>query len=76
MGGVREYEGGCGPRVLSNAVACPVLLPQYRLSVEDNASFPAALRDAITAYAYLLNEMNVPASEIVLAGESAGVTSL
>jgi acetyl esterase/lipase len=72
MGGVREYEGGWGPRVLSNAMACPVLLPQYRLSVEDNASFPAALQDAITAYAYLLNELKVPASEIVLAGESAG----
>lgn len=72
MGGVRQYEGGWGPRVLSKAMACPVLLPQYRLSVEDNASFPAALQDAITAYAYLLNELKVPASEIVLAGESAG----
>ena len=72
MGGVRKLEGGWGPSVLSKAMGCPVLLPQYRLSVEDNASFPAALQDAITAYSYVLNELKVPATDIVLAGESAG----
>ncbi|KAJ5140967.1 hypothetical protein N7448_004375 [Penicillium atrosanguineum] len=72
LGGVREYEGGWGPRVLATRLACPVLLPQYRLSVDENASFPAALQDAITAYVYVLNELKVPASQIVLAGESAG----
>jgi acetyl esterase/lipase len=72
LGGVREYEGGWGPRVLSKSMGCPVLLPQYRLSVEENASFPAALQDAITAYVYVLNELKVPPQEIVLAGESAG----
>ena len=72
LGGVREFEGGWGPRVLATRLGCPVLMPQYRLSVEENASFPAALQDAITAYVYVLNELKVPASQVVLAGESAG----
>lgn len=72
MGGVRELEGGWGPRVLSKRMDCPVLLPQYRLSVEENACFPAALQDAMTAYVYVLNELKVPANQIILAGESAG----
>lgn len=72
LGGVREFEGGWGPRVLATHLGCPVLMPQYRLSVEKNASFPAALQDAITAYVYVLNELKVPASQVVLAGESSG----
>lgn len=53
-------------------MGCPVLLPQHRLSGKENASFSAALQDAITAYGYVLNEPKVPAQQIVVAGESAG----
>ncbi|KAH8433895.1 uncharacterized protein LDX57_011531 [Aspergillus melleus] len=72
LGGARQMESGWGPEVLSTALSCPVLQPQYRLSVAENASFPAALQDAITVYAYALNVLRVPADQIILSGESAG----
>lgn len=41
----RQMESGWGPEVLSKAMNCPVLQPQYRLSAEENSSFPAAVQD-------------------------------
>lgn len=49
-----------------------VLAVDYRLSSYSGCHFPAALQDAISAYSYLLNEKGVPASKIVLCGDSAG----
>lgn len=47
------------------------LLVQYRLASDPANPFPAAIQDALTAYAYLLSK-NIPASRIVVSGDSAG----
>jgi acetyl esterase/lipase len=47
----------------------PVLVPHYRLAPEH--PFPAALDDALAAYLWLLAHA-IPASRIVVAGDSAG----
>ena len=72
LGGARTMESGGGPWILSQRLGCPVLLPQYRLSVEDSSPFPAALQDGITAYAYVLNTLKVPATQVIFSGDSAG----
>lgn len=54
---------------LSAAARCRVLAVDYRLAPEH--IFPAALEDALSAYAWLL-EQGVPATNIALAGDSAG----
>ncbi|KAI0965433.1 hypothetical protein F4678DRAFT_485354 [Xylaria arbuscula] len=46
---------------------------QYRLSsCSVQNAFPAALQDAVTGYLFLLNELEIPAHLIMLAGDSAG----
>ncbi|CAI7592701.1 unnamed protein product [Penicillium glandicola] len=45
---------------------------QYRLACNPNGRFPAQLQDAISAYSYLLHTLHIPASRIVLSGDSAG----
>ncbi|TPX30682.1 hypothetical protein SmJEL517_g05819 [Synchytrium microbalum] len=47
-----------------------VLSINYRLSPKN--PFPAALTDGVSAYKYLLTEMKIPPSKIVLSGDSAG----
>jgi acetyl esterase/lipase len=49
-----------------------VLCLQYRLAGTPNGRFPAQLQDAISAYSYLLDTLHVPASHIILSGDSAG----
>lgn len=49
-----------------------VCTPQYRLSSSAGGRFPAQLQDAVTAYSYLLNQKGIPASQIILSGDSAG----
>lgn len=71
LGGVRPMEGGWGPEVLAKAIHGLVLCPQYRLSSQPNARFPAALQDSITAHQYLLSQGG-PSSRIVISGDSAG----
>ncbi|KAI0872281.1 alpha/beta hydrolase fold-3 domain-containing protein [Hypoxylon argillaceum] len=34
--------------------------------------FPAALQDALSSYLYLLNDLHIPAKQIVVAGDSSG----
>lgn len=79
-GAVLYLHGGayvfCSPRthrVLTSRLAIdtglPVLAPKYRLAPEH--PFPAALDDAIDAYQWLLAQ-GIPASRIVVAGDSAG----
>ena len=56
-----------------------VLCPQYRLASHPHPSsgnagsrFPAALQDAVTAYAHLVLRLGVEARDVVLSGDSAG----
>ncbi len=49
-----------------------VLCPEYRLASHPGGRFPAALQDAVTAYAFLVFELKVPAANVVLSGDSAG----
>ncbi|KAI2897428.1 hypothetical protein CBS76997_3460 [Aspergillus niger] len=72
LGGVRLKDNSWSPSILSKVMGCPVMLPQYRLSVERNASFPAALQDGITAYVYVLEVLGIEPQNIVLSGDSAG----
>jgi monoterpene epsilon-lactone hydrolase len=80
QGAVLYLHGGgyvvCSPRThrpitsrLALDTGLPVLVPRYRLAPEH--PFPAALEDAAAAYRWLLGR-GVPASGIVLAGDSAG----
>ena len=71
LGGVRPMEGGWGFEVLAKATSGLVFCPQYRLSLEANCRFPAALQDGITSYQYLLDR-GIPSSRIVISGDSAG----
>ncbi|SNS55061.1 virginiamycin B lyase [Streptosporangium subroseum] len=58
---------------LSQATGRPVLAVDYRLAPAH--PYPAALDDVVAAYRSLLDQ-DVPASRIILAGESAGGTLL
>ncbi|MGW2198888.1 alpha/beta hydrolase, partial [Streptosporangium sp. NPDC001682] len=58
---------------LSRATGRPVLAVDYRLAPAH--PYPAALDDMVAAYRSLLDQ-DVPASRIILAGESAGGTLL
>lgn len=50
-----------------------VFCPQYRLAgAPTNARYPAALQDALTSYLYLLRDCGIPASRIIVSGDSAG----
>jgi epsilon-lactone hydrolase len=79
-GAILYLHGGgytfCSPethRVITSRLAVdtgmPVLVPRYRLAPEH--PFPAAFEDALDAYRWLLGR-SVPASKIVIAGDSAG----
>ncbi|QBF33594.1 alpha/beta hydrolase [Thalassococcus sp. S3] len=54
---------------LSRRTGLPAYLPAYRLAPEH--CFPAAVEDALAAYSALIAEW-VPASRIILGGDSAG----
>ncbi|RYP67535.1 hypothetical protein DL771_007185 [Monosporascus sp. 5C6A] len=58
--------------LLQSSPGSVVLCPEYRLCSLQGGRFPAALQDAVTTYAYLVNELQIPASDIVLSGDSAG----
>ncbi|KAL5332450.1 Alpha/Beta hydrolase protein [Aspergillus crustosus] len=78
LGGVRLNEDSWGPQTLSQVLNVPVLSVQYRLSTSaptassQSVCFPAALQDAVTAYAYLLETMHLQPNKIILSGDSAG----
>ncbi|WP_433187847.1 alpha/beta hydrolase [Actinoallomurus sp. CA-150999] len=78
-GAILYLHGGgyafCSPRThrtltsrLAADTGLPVLVPGYRLAPEH--PFPAALEDALEAYRWLLTDL--PASRIVIAGDSSG----
>ncbi|KAI0115682.1 alpha/beta hydrolase fold-3 domain-containing protein [Nemania sp. FL0031] len=66
----------CGPlakRLLEKGGADAVFSVQYRLASYGSVNpFPAALQDAVSSYLFLLNDLHVPASQIVVGGDSAG----
>lgn len=71
--GPRPADGtGWGPTKFSQVSGWPVLSVQYRLSLDADKTFPAAVQDGLTAYIYALEVLKIPASQIVLSGESAG----
>ncbi|KAH6685064.1 hypothetical protein F5X68DRAFT_242201 [Plectosphaerella plurivora] len=49
-----------------------VCSPQYRLADGELGRFPAPVQDALTTYLWLLHEKKIPASQIILSGDSAG----
>lgn len=57
--------------LLTTYIAPHALLLDYRLASNPLGYFPAALQDAVSAYSYLL-ESQVPASNIIISGDSAG----
>ncbi|KAI0156513.1 alpha/beta hydrolase fold-3 domain-containing protein [Xylariaceae sp. FL1272] len=66
----------CGPiaaKLIEKGGADAVFSVQYRLSGYGGLNpFPAALQDAVTSYLYLLKTLHVPATQVVLAGDSSG----
>ncbi|MEP6832914.1 MAG: alpha/beta hydrolase [Gemmatimonas sp.] len=68
---------GCSPQThrplvgsLVSRLHARAFVPEYRLAPEH--PYPAALNDALLSYRYLLNDLNIDASRIILAGDSAG----
>lgn len=57
---------------LSYTPSAYVFCPQYRLAGDPEGRFPAQLQDAISAYSYLIHTLRIPASRIVLSGDSCG----
>ncbi|KAL8971256.1 MAG: hypothetical protein Q9197_003380 [Variospora fuerteventurae] len=49
-----------------------VFAVQYRTASNPACRFPAALQDVVTAYQHLSVDLHIPASSIVLSGDSAG----
>ena len=73
MGDGRDADTGfIAQNLLKNTPCTHVLTPQYRLSNNPGGRFPAALQDALSAYSYLLSDVGIPASNIILSGDSAG----
>lgn len=67
FGSPRTYRPLAGRLAADSGL--PVLVPAYRLAPEH--AFPAAFDDAVAAYRHLL-DLGIPASRIVVAGDSAG----
>lgn len=73
IGNGRDEDTGYLARTLVRRMGCThVCTPQYRLSSSDKGHFPAPLQDALTAYLYLIKAKGIPASQIILSGDSAG----
>jgi acetyl esterase/lipase len=58
--------------LLENTPCSYILCAQYRLACRSNGRFPAQLQDAISTYAYMLHTLQLPASRIVVSGDSSG----
>ncbi|KAI1359095.1 FAD/NAD(P)-binding domain-containing protein [Xylaria arbuscula] len=73
IGDGRDHDTGYLAKTLVRYMGCTyVCTPQYRLSSHNGGRFPAALQDALTSYLHLIEESGVPASQIILSGDSAG----
>ncbi|KAH8722917.1 Alpha/Beta hydrolase protein [Phaeosphaeriaceae sp. PMI808] len=69
-------SGPFATSLLKHATATHVFCPQYRLSTLPGSNtsnpFPAALQDSLTAYLYLVRDLGISPTDIVLSGDSAG----
>lgn len=73
IGDGREADAGYACRtIVKHCGLTRAFAPQYRLASNRDGEFPAALQDAITSYNYLINVRKIPASRIILSGDSAG----
>ncbi|KAI6749388.1 hypothetical protein HG530_015227 [Fusarium avenaceum] len=73
MGNGRDADTGfVAQTLLQNTPFTHVFTPQYRLSNNPGGRFPAALQDGLSAFSYLVNDLGIPATNIVLSGDSAG----
>ncbi|KAI0547515.1 FAD/NAD(P)-binding domain-containing protein [Xylaria curta] len=73
IGDGRDHDTGYLARTLVRYMGCThVCTPQYRLSSRRGGQFPAALQDALTSYLHLVRELGIPASQLILSGDSAG----
>ncbi|GAP87190.1 putative sterigmatocystin biosynthesis lipase esterase stci [Rosellinia necatrix] len=73
IGDGRDQDTGYLARTLVKQMGCAhVCTPQYRLSSHKGGQFPAALQDALTSYMHLVQDLGIPASQIVVSGDSAG----
>jgi acetyl esterase/lipase len=62
-----------GPKQLCEELqADAALCVDYRLSSNPKSSHPAQLQDAITAYNYLIQDLKISPSRILVSGDSAG----
>lgn len=71
VGDGRTDYSGFQAGLLTKNLNAKVLSLQYRLASDSSGQFPAALQDTISAYSYLLG-LGIPASNIILCGDSAG----
>lgn len=73
IGNGRDTDTGYLSKTLLKRMGCThVCTPQYRLSSSKNGHFPAPIQDALTSYLYLTRDRGIPASQIILSGDSAG----
>lgn len=73
IGTGRDADAAFIQKILRNNAGCThVFLPQYRLADGKEGRFPAQLQDAVASYVYLIQELGIPPSRIVLSGDSAG----
>jgi acetyl esterase/lipase len=70
--GRTKSTGFLARNLLDSTSALYVFCPQYRLSGQPQGRFPAQLQDAISSYSYLVYTLHIPASQIILSGDSAG----
>lgn len=68
----RDANCAAPAETLVRATGGVVFFVEYRLSSSPGNRFPAALQDAVSAYLYLILELGVSPSRIVLSGDSAG----
>ncbi|KAL8932558.1 MAG: hypothetical protein Q9216_006785 [Gyalolechia sp. 2 TL-2023] len=71
FGDGRKKDLGYGASLLTSHTDAWVFGVTYRLASTSGGRFPAALQDAVTAYQSLLDR-GIPASSIVVSGDSAG----
>ncbi|KAL9003710.1 MAG: hypothetical protein Q9188_003433 [Gyalolechia gomerana] len=71
IGDGRQKDLGYGASLMTSHTDAWVLGITYRLSSNPGGRFPAALQDVVTAYQSLLDR-GIPASSIVMSGDSAG----
>ncbi|KAI9640171.1 hypothetical protein NHQ30_011408 [Ciborinia camelliae] len=73
IGNGRKNDAGFAAKMLlANTTASYIFCPQYRLASSAAGKFPAALQDAITSFHHLIEDLHIPAHNIVISGDSAG----